>query len=60
MESIMQKLKVIIKNVFSKEKVNIVCPCGYKTTIKRRAMKHLNKHKLSIGSIDYSTGMIIW
>jgi len=56
----MQKLKVIIKNVFSKEKVNIVCPCGYKTTIKRRAMKHLNKHKLSIGSIDYSTGMIIW
>ena len=56
----MQKLKVIIKNVFSKKKVNIVCPCGYKTTTEHRAVKHLNKHKLSIGSIDYSTDMIIW
>lgn len=48
-----------IKNVF-KLKPFIICPCGFKTTSKRQAKKHLSTHFLGVGDIDFETGAISW
>lgn len=60
MESLkMRKLINLITRLLKKD--IIVCPCGYKTTNKKKAIKHLmSSHKEGVGSIDISTGAIVW
>lgn len=53
----MHRLINVIKNVF---KSDIVCPCGYKTTSRKQAVKHLASHNDGLGTIEYSTGLILW
>lgn len=36
-----------------------VCPCGHKANGRRAALKHLNTHPDTLGSID-ETGAIAW
>ncbi len=57
------KMRVITKLIINKLKTReerIVCPCGYKTTSPERAMRHLLKHPLVNGRLDYATGAVSW
>lgn len=60
MELAMYKLLSYIKSILNLNSDIIVCPCGYKTTNRKKAIQHIAKHRDGIGNLDFNTGAVTW
>jgi hypothetical protein len=56
----MYKLISFIKKLLNLDSDIIICPCGYKTTSHKKAIRHIARHPGGIDNIDYNTGAVIW